>query len=476
MIERKRRNDFVRKREFDMLRKVRREGLSPEQLAALGSPRRARRLRSRCRRRQPRPRTDVVKAKIDEIEQQMVGEASGFRRPRRAGAQPVYFDPSRRASHSHRRRRHGARRPPSRPTSTSAPRAPPSAPPLPDAAARVPDRRPARAAAGRQAGAGADGRRPAAAGADGIACRPQPRPAPIVRQPAGGRGQRGRARPRARRSRDRLRQCRLRPLRAIADSADQPGRRATSMPKPGWCCSTCTAPPASSRVREPGDRLSPAVRLVGAAVVFAAQAGGRCGGRRAAAVAKPRRRLVGWVAPAELDIDAVASLRSQTLQMPLPWVFDWAGCAASTPKPRCSCRRCSACGPARRWRCAGCPADRLFGAAGAAPTGVKDADPAFWLARAGCAAPGQPARPVRRDGDRLLRHLRGVAAVVGAHALQRAHQRRQRHVDPPAADVHRQRGEPTGFLESGLLDDSQAPSGGDGRAVGPADRATSGET
>ena len=36
MIERKRRNDFVRKREFDMLRKVRREGLTSEQLAALG--------------------------------------------------------------------------------------------------------------------------------------------------------------------------------------------------------------------------------------------------------------------------------------------------------------------------------------------------------------------------------------------------------------------------------------------------------
>ena len=35
MIERKRRNDFVCKREFDMLRKVRREGLSGEQLAAL---------------------------------------------------------------------------------------------------------------------------------------------------------------------------------------------------------------------------------------------------------------------------------------------------------------------------------------------------------------------------------------------------------------------------------------------------------
>ena len=36
MIERKRRNDFVRKRELDMLRRVRREGLTSEQLAALG--------------------------------------------------------------------------------------------------------------------------------------------------------------------------------------------------------------------------------------------------------------------------------------------------------------------------------------------------------------------------------------------------------------------------------------------------------
>ncbi len=37
MVERKRRNDFVRKRELDMLRRIRREGLTPEQLAALGS-------------------------------------------------------------------------------------------------------------------------------------------------------------------------------------------------------------------------------------------------------------------------------------------------------------------------------------------------------------------------------------------------------------------------------------------------------
>src|SRR5262245_8502449 len=35
MIERKRRNDFVRKREFDMLRKIRREGLTTEGLSVL---------------------------------------------------------------------------------------------------------------------------------------------------------------------------------------------------------------------------------------------------------------------------------------------------------------------------------------------------------------------------------------------------------------------------------------------------------
>ena len=87
MIERKRRNDFVRKREFDMLRRVRREGLSPEQLAALGG---SSRLDDSEAARGPdysaaRPDTGV-KAKIDEIEQQMVGDgfASSTRRP--AGA------------------------------------------------------------------------------------------------------------------------------------------------------------------------------------------------------------------------------------------------------------------------------------------------------------------------------------------------------------------------------------------------------
>ena len=73
MIERKRRNDFVRKREFDMLRKVRREGLTSEQLAALGGSSRLDDSEARMQETGARPDSGV-KAKIDEIEQQMVGD------------------------------------------------------------------------------------------------------------------------------------------------------------------------------------------------------------------------------------------------------------------------------------------------------------------------------------------------------------------------------------------------------------------
>ncbi|MFN9748090.1 MAG: hypothetical protein ACK53K_07240 [Burkholderiales bacterium] len=77
MIERKRRNDFVRKREFDMLRKVRREGLTTEQLATLETSSRIDDIEDRSD-----TRPHQVKAKIDEIEQQMVGERlSGMTKP-----------------------------------------------------------------------------------------------------------------------------------------------------------------------------------------------------------------------------------------------------------------------------------------------------------------------------------------------------------------------------------------------------------
>lgn len=71
MIERKRRNDFVRKRELDMLRKIRREGLSPDNALLLGSPSR---LDPDSRPNNGAMSDIAVKAKIDEIEMQMVGD------------------------------------------------------------------------------------------------------------------------------------------------------------------------------------------------------------------------------------------------------------------------------------------------------------------------------------------------------------------------------------------------------------------
>jgi hypothetical protein len=71
MIERKRRNDFVRKRELDMLRKIRREGLNQDSAMALSSP-----SNLDPDSRPQTGRSDIaVKAKIDEIELQMVGGA-----------------------------------------------------------------------------------------------------------------------------------------------------------------------------------------------------------------------------------------------------------------------------------------------------------------------------------------------------------------------------------------------------------------
>ena len=91
MIERKRRNDFVRKRELDTLRRLRREGLSPEQLAILGGSSKAD--DSEVRSNDPvNVRNDAgVKAKIDAIEQQMVGEGHSLHPanlPRRTPVEP----------------------------------------------------------------------------------------------------------------------------------------------------------------------------------------------------------------------------------------------------------------------------------------------------------------------------------------------------------------------------------------------------
>ncbi|GAP35139.1 STAS domain-containing protein [Piscinibacter sakaiensis] len=94
MIERKRRNDFVRKRELDMLRKLRREGLTPAQLAALGSS--SGMADTESGRQEVEAAPPGMKAKIDEIEQQMAGHAipSGSRRVAPPAARPPAEEPT----------------------------------------------------------------------------------------------------------------------------------------------------------------------------------------------------------------------------------------------------------------------------------------------------------------------------------------------------------------------------------------------
>ena len=91
---------------------------------------------------------------------------------------------------------------------------------------------------------------------------------------------------------------------------------------------------------------------------------------------------VGWVCPGLLDIDEVARLRSQTLQMPLPWVFDWSGLqsidAEAAMQLSMVFRLWSGQALEMRWLAG----ERLFVVLQeAAPTGVRDADPSFWLTR-----------------------------------------------------------------------------------------------
>ena len=91
---------------------------------------------------------------------------------------------------------------------------------------------------------------------------------------------------------------------------------------------------------------------------------------------------VGWVCPQYLDADGVAKLASLALQMPLPWVFDWGALQTIDAE---ACGRLSELFRSwipqdldMRWL----SGDRLFTVIQeAAPTGVRDADPAFWQLR-----------------------------------------------------------------------------------------------
>lgn len=382
MIERKRRNDFVRKREFDMLRRVRREGLSPEQLAALGTSSRLDDSEARVSEgRASRP--DGVKAKIDEIEQQMVGEG-GFTSTRNKAAG---------LSHA---------------TTQQMPMVPPAAAP----------------AARRDSFDDDEEQLPALPPLPVMNLAPAAAPAPV--QMSGGLPP-------------------LAPLSSV--SFDTPGAegRTSAANNAGARDSEFSNPFAvevSEVVHDPEldeaviafanadfAQCEEALRRITAAggvrnqhaetwlvlfdlyratgqqalfeslaVEYAQQFGWSAPQwyslPRLVAEAQAEEHVlssaaatrghgdVGWVCPELLDIEAVARLRSQTLQMPLPWVFDWSELkridAEAAMQLSMLMRLWAGQSLELRWLAG----ERLFAVLQeAAPTGVRDADPAFWLTR-----------------------------------------------------------------------------------------------
>ena len=373
MIERKRRNDFVRKREFDMLRKLRREGLSPEQLAALGGSSRIDDSEVRMSDNSPGLRPDaMVKAKIDEIEQQMVGEQG-------------YSTTVRRDLHNTPTERLGL--PPSVPLGDDPASRLPALPPLPNM-----DLPPPAAAAPVTMGSGMS---------------------PLAPPPAGGR-----VVPTARTTEAPAPQSRSGVLAvevsevvhdpeldeaviafANADFA-QCEHSLTQLSSLGGVRHThvetwmvlfdlhratgqqqkfeSLALDFVQRFGQSAPQWLSMPKLVAEAAAAAAEERSRHG-RASASTSKGD---VGWVCPAVLDTDAVARLRSATLQLPLPWVFDWTAVrrveAEAAGQLSILLRQWAGQALEMRW----IAGENLFAAlSDAAPTGVRDAAPAFWLVR-----------------------------------------------------------------------------------------------
>ena len=354
MIERKRRNDFVRKREFDMLRKVRREGLSPEQLAALGTSRLD---DSEARTHETPARQDAgVKAKIDEIEQQMVGDNYATTQRRgpefyNAPTQPVPIDGS------------GAR------------------PAAPAQGARVEDFVMPRA------GANGAGGVPAASKAASSGLAPISLDMPAS-EDFGNAFSSSAASTEVAHDPD-LDEAVIAFANADFDQCEQ-------------ALATLTGPGgARAQHAETWLVLFDLYRATGQqhkfeslALDYAQQFGWsapqwyslpKLVAEAASEERAPSTRIegqVGWVCPNYLDADGVAKLASLAMQMPLPWVFDWSALQTIDAE---ACGRLSELFRSwipqdldMRWL----SGERLFLVLqDAAPTSVRDADPAFWQLR-----------------------------------------------------------------------------------------------
>lgn len=362
MIERKRRNDFVRKREFDMLRKIRRDGVSGGEL--IGSSN----LDSESRVTDNAKPDREVKAKIDAIEQQMVGEslrkhaASQSHTPSfyNATTLPASMDeapPRERfdtdtisAAVVEAARSAGA--PPSPVVLTAAVTPPPTPAPVMSAAGFTD---------------------PLAMDVSEVVHDPELDEAVIAFANAD------------------FEQCEKSLSALIADGGRRADHPETWMVLFDLYRATDQHAKFEPLALEYAERFGQSApqwfslpKQVAQANAAAAAAAKKAPPARQAAPAGDAgaATAVGWSCPATLDEDALAQLRSQILQMPLPWVLDWSALAHIDAQ---ACHQLSLI--MRSWaaetyemRWVG--TQHLLGLLqDAAPTGSRDADPAYWLLR-----------------------------------------------------------------------------------------------
>jgi hypothetical protein len=364
MIERKRRNDFVRKREFEMLRKVRREGLTSEQLSALGGSARLDDSEARAPDSKAARPDSGVKAKIDEIEQQMVGDGfvQSTRRPGRntsdapsePAAMPARSGPS---SRQDGRLLNDAERRAALPALPDADLAPAAAPaPVQMAGGLAPM---APMALGPAAG-GSDFRGSFAVEVSEAQHDPELDEAVIafanadfsqcehalqqITGPGGARSQHAET------------WLVLFDLyRAIGQQPRFESLAIDYAQQFGWSAPQWYSLPKLVADAVAEERLNPGARVAGE---------------------------IGWICPPQLDIDAVARLRSLTLQMPLPWVFDWSALRRIDAEAAMQLSTLFRLWAGQRLEMRWLSGEKLFAVLQeAAPTGVRDADPAFWLTR-----------------------------------------------------------------------------------------------
>ncbi|MBA3598182.1 MAG: STAS domain-containing protein [Methylibium sp.] len=379
MIERKRRNDFVRKREFDMLRKIRREGLPADGLAGIigtsdlddsDQPRASEMARPDA----------TVKAKIDEIEQQMEGEQVARRT---IPAHPPSFYTARTAAGELDER--SALNQPFAESAEPAQSKPAERPanvspaPAPTNSAATP---PTAVAAPAQTGS--------------IAWEPQAA-LPVKRAPLAPQGASDFNNPFAVEVKEiahdpdldeavisfanaEFEACERSIAGLIAPDGERYGHAETWLVMFDLYRATGRQQPFESLALDYTQRFgwSPpqwfSIPQMVAAETPAPSRGGTSGMRV--------EGNVGWVAPAELSTDEVAELSAKTLQLPMPWVLDW------SPLERIDPQACSELSQLmRHWstqkidmRWLG--VEKLLDVLGdAAPTGVRDADPVIWLLR-----------------------------------------------------------------------------------------------